>query len=191
MGDKDSFDEKEGAFLIDVARKTIENELFNKNQGILPDHDLHEKFLKKRGTFVTLTRNGNLRGCIGHIVPHEPLIESIKNNAVAAAFRDPRFPPLQRDEWKDVDIEVSVLTDPQPLSYSDAEDLLQKLRPGIDGVIIQKGYHSATFLPQVWKQLPDKETFLNHLCMKAGLPADAWKNGDLAVLTYQVQAFEE
>jgi AmmeMemoRadiSam system protein A len=134
---------------------------------------------------------GNLRGCIGHIIPQESLIEGIKVNAINAAFRDPRFPSLTKEEWKKVEIEVSILTDPKPLSYSDANDLLKKLRPGIDGVIIKKGYHQATFLPQVWEQLPSKEKFLNHLCFKAGLDRDGWRKGDLEVSTYQVQAFEE
>ena len=112
-------------------------------------------------------------------------------NAINAAFRDPRFPPLSRDELNRIKIEVSILTNPRPLEYKDAQDLLAKLRPGIDGVIIKKGFHEATFLPQVWEQLPRKEDFLTHLCLKAGLDGDAWRRGDLEVSTYQVQAFEE
>ena len=88
-------------------------------------------------------------------------------------------------------MEISILTDPKPLIYSDAEDLLKKLRSGIDGVILKKGYRQSTFLPQVWEQLPEKEDFLNHLCLKAGLDRNAWRKGDLEVSTYQVQAFEE
>ncbi len=195
MTERDRLSKKQGEYLLKVARRTIEKELFGRS---MPKDKYYEKiesmpdvFNEKRGTFVTLTRGGHLRGCIGHIMPQEPLLESVEDNAVSAAFRDPRFPPMTKDEWDGVKIEVSVLTDPKPLSYSDAHDLLDKLRPGIDGVIIKKGYHLATFLPQVWEQLPAKEEFLNHLCMKAGLPGDAWKKGDLEVSVYQVQAFEE
>jgi len=195
MTERDRLSKKQGEYLLEVARRTIERELFGRSMSKDKYHENIESipdiFSEKRGTFVTLTRGGHLRGCIGHIMPQEPLLESVEDNAVSAAFRDPRFPPMTRDEWDGVKIEVSVLTDPKPLSYSDAHDLLDKLRPGVDGVIIKKGYHLATFLPQVWEQLPGKEEFLNHLCMKAGLPGDAWKKGDLEVSTYQVQAFEE
>jgi AmmeMemoRadiSam system protein A len=108
-----------------------------------------------------------------------------------AAFRDPRFPPLRPDELERVVLEVSVLTEPRPLPYSGAADLVARLRPGLDGVILKKGSAQATFLPQVWEQLPEPGPFLSHLCRKAGLSADAWKRGGLDVLTYQVQYFEE
>ena len=144
-----------------------------------------------RGTFVTLTIKGELRGCIGSLEGREPIVDGVRHNAVNAAFHDPRFRPLGRQELDKVTIEVSILSEPQPLAYTDGEDLLGRLRPGTDGVIIRKGYASATFLPQVWEQLPDKEEFLTHLCLKAGLAPDAWRRGDLEVLTYQVQYFEE
>ncbi len=191
MADKDNFTEEDGQYLLSVARKTIEQRLLAEETQEPSEDDISAKFHERRGTFVTLTSGGNLRGCIGHIIPQESLIEGIRVNAINAAFRDPRFPPLTKEEWKSVKIEVSILTDPEPLSYSDAEDLLKKLRPHVDGVIIKRGYHQATFLPQVWEQLPHKYRFLNHLCLKAGLAADAWKKGDLEISTYQVQAFEE
>jgi len=140
---------------------------------------------------VTLTIGDNLRGCIGHITPQETLFEGIKINAINAAFRDPRFSPLSKKEWERVKIEISVLTDPEELPYEDAPDLLNKLRAGVDGVILKKGYYQATFLPQVWEQLPKKEDFLGHLCVKAGLDRDDWKKEKLEVSTYQVQAFME
>jgi len=149
------------------------------------------KFSERRGTFVTLTINDNLRGCIGHIIPQETLLEGIKENAINAAFKDPRFNPLSKKEWDNVKVEISILTDPKPLEYSDAEDLLKKIRPDVDGVIIKKGYYQATFLPQVWEQLPDKKEFFTHLCLKAGMDGNEWKKGNLEVYTYQVQAFEE
>jgi AmmeMemoRadiSam system protein A len=138
-----------------------------------------------------VTKNGELRGCIGSLTAVEPLIESVKRNAINAAFHDHRFPPLGTEEVDEVEVEVSILTDPQPLEYSDPEDLVKKLQPGEDGVIIHKGAARATFLPQVWDQLPEHEEFLSHLCMKAGLPAEAWQTATLDVLTYQVQYFEE
>jgi len=118
-------------------------------------------------------------------------LEGVKRNAVNAAFHDPRFSPLSKDELDRTEIEVSILTEPQPLAFRDGQDLAQKLRAHVDGVIIRKGHASATFLPQVWEQLPGPEDFLSHLCLKAGLPSEAWKNSELEVLTYQVQYFEE
>ncbi len=182
---------EQGEFLIKVARNAIESELFGKGLKRTPLEGLSEKLKKPGAAFVTITEKGQLRGCIGHIIAREPLIRSVEDNAIAAAFEDPRFFPLRKDEFKDIKIEVSVLTEPRPLKYKDAEDLLNKLRPGIDGVIIKKGPYTATFLPQVWEQLPSKELFLEHLCLKAGLPSDEWKRGKLEVFTYQVQAFEE
>jgi AmmeMemoRadiSam system protein A len=143
------------------------------------------------GTFVTLKQRGQLRGCIGTLSASEPLAEGVRRNAINAAFHDPRFSPLTGGELDQVVIEVSVLTEPRPLAFSDPEDLLGKLRPNVDGVILRQGYASATFLPQVWEQLPKKEDFLGHLCLKAGLPRDAWKRPRIEVSTYQVQYFEE
>jgi AmmeMemoRadiSam system protein A len=191
MVEEDKLTEEEGRCLLSVARETIHQRLFSSERQDLPDSQVSPKFSEKRGTFVTLTIDGGLRGCIGHIIPQEPLLEGIRINAINAAFQDPRFRPLSRKEWERVKIEISILTTPEALTYSDAEDLLDKLRPGIHGVIIKKGFHQATFLPQVWEQLPDKKEFLTHLCMKAGLERDAWKKEKLEVSTYQVQAFEE
>jgi AmmeMemoRadiSam system protein A len=119
------------------------------------------------------------------------MVAGVRDNALNAAFHDPRFSPLRKKELDQVHIEVSVLSEPVPLAYTDTDDLLSRLRPGTDGVIIKKGLASATFLPQVWEQLPQPEAFLSHLCMKAGLPAGQWRGGDLTVLAYQVQYFEE
>jgi len=182
---------EQGEFLLRVARDAIKAELFGKDFKRTPLEDLPEELKKPGAAFVTITENGQLRGCIGHIIAREPLIRSVEDNAIAAAFEDPRFFPLRKDEFKDIKIEVSVLTEPRPLKYEDADDLLNKLRPGIDGVIIKKGPYTATFLPQVWEQLPSKELFLEHLCLKAGLPSDEWRKGKLEVFTYQVQAFED
>jgi AmmeMemoRadiSam system protein A len=193
MEDKGRLSEDQGRRLISIARKTIEKELFPNTGGSAVDDAGSESgvFEKRRGTFVTITKGGSLRGCIGHIIPQESILEGVKENAINAAFRDPRFSPLNRNEFKDIRIEISILTEPEELHYSGEKDLLARLRPGVDGVIIKKGYRQATFLPQVWEQLPAKEEFLAHLCLKAGLSPDAWRKGDLQVSTYQVQAFEE
>lgn len=191
MNDKESLTAEQGKYLLQEARTTIQEALSGEKAQKGKEDSLPPVFHQRRGTFVTLTIGGNLRGCIGHIIPQESLLEGIRENAINAAFKDPRFRPLGKEEWKRVHIEISILTDPKPLTYSGAEDLLHKLRPGVDGVIIKKGYHQATFLPQVWDQLPRTEEFLTHLCLKAGLDGDEWKKGHLEISTYQVQAFEE
>jgi AmmeMemoRadiSam system protein A len=191
MSEADKLTEEEGKHLVEMARTTIQKALFNPKDKSEPESGSSPKFQERRGTFVTLTLNGALRGCIGHIIPQESLIEGVRINAINAAFRDPRFRPLGQNEFEKIKVEVSILTQPKPLPYTDANDLLSKLRPGTDGLIIRKGYHQATFLPQVWEQLPNKRDFLTHLCLKAGLPGDAWAYDQLEVHTYQVQAFEE
>jgi AmmeMemoRadiSam system protein A len=191
MGTAKRLSEDEGKYLLDLARKTIGNRLSNSEPPRIDPETVPQKFQERLGTFVTVTIDGNLRGCIGHIIPRETLIEGIRENAINAAFRDPRFSPLTQEEFDEIQLEISVLTLPQELTYTDAKDLLNKLRPGVDGVIIKKGYHEATFLPQVWDQLPDKKEFLTHLCLKAGLSPHSWKTEKLVVSTYQVQAFEE
>ncbi len=151
--------------------------------------------LEKRACFVTLKmkdkpRGSNLRGCIGSILPYRPLIEDVISNAKAAAFDDPRFPPLTPEEFDRVKIEVSVLTVPEKLEYEDVEDLRRKIRVGIDGVILKLSTHQATFLPSVWEELPDFDLFFAHLCLKAGLPADCLKYHP-TIYTYQAIEVEE
>jgi len=186
-------DKKKGDILLNVARKSIEKKLnVHAPEADDLDKDLSDKIYNaRRGTFVTLKKNGQLRGCIGNLMADKSVLEGVQDNAINAAFHDPRFPPLSKNELEQVDIEISLLTEPQILEYKDKDDLLEKLRPNVDGVIIRKGPYSATFLPQVWEQLPDKKSFLGHLCSKAGLPPDEWQRGALEVMTYQVQYFEE
>jgi AmmeMemoRadiSam system protein A len=140
---------------------------------------------------VTLTQAGRLRGCIGSLRATRALREDVQRNALSAAFQDPRFAPLNASDLAQTEIEVSILGVPQPLDYTAGEDLRQRLRPHRDGVIIRQGTAGATFLPQVWEQLPRPEDFLDHLCRKAGLPAKAWLTGKLEVETYHVQYFKE
>ena len=140
--------------------------------------------------FVTLTQRGALRGCIGTLAAYRPLREDVAANAVNAAFRDPRFPPLTAEELPDTHIEVSVLSDPEPYPYTDRADALSRLRPGIDGLTLEYGSHRGTFLPQVWDSLPVPDDFLNHLVRKAGLPP-GWWDDDARLSRYTVTAFDQ
>ena len=135
---------------------------------------------EKKGCFVTIKKKGELRGCIGTIKPIYSLKDCVVKNAYNAAFRDPRFEPLRSEELKDIEIEISVLTEPQKLEYKDAEDLLNKINKGM-GVIIKKGFREATFLPQVWEEIPDKQEFLEQLCRKASLPSNCWRDAEVYV----------
>lgn len=186
---------EQGEMVVRVARLTLKETL----SGGLTAAEREELAAARRdpalqtpgAVFVTLTLRGCLRGCIGCLAPSGPLVEAVADNAVNAALHDPRFPPLTAAELDRVRIEVSVLTAPQPLAYADPEDLLRRLAPGKDGVVLRQGRASATFLPQVWKQLPRPEEFLEHLCLKAGLSREAWKSSRLEVSTYRVRCFQE
>ena len=185
---------EQGQRLIQVARRTIASKLgtLDDPDKVIPDNDLADPgFQEKRGTFVTLKTKGQLRGCMGCLTPSETILEGIQRNAINAAFNDPRFPALTLIELNQAAIDISILSKPRELEYSEGSDLLEKLRPTIDGVIINKGLARATFLPQVWEQLPRTEDFLAHLCRKAGLSPDEWKRGGLGVSIYQVQYFHE
>ncbi len=150
----------------------------------------HPRLAEPGAAFVTLRRNGRLRGCIGSILPRRPLIEDVIQNARAAAFRDPRFPPLRAGELEGLDVEVSVLSAPAPLPYADEADLRRKIRPGVDGVILRLDGRQATFLPTVWEQLPDFSAFFSHLCRKAGLPGDCLRLHP-EILVYQAEEIRE
>ena len=184
--------EEQGKALLLLARQRIEEHLGIAPRDVDGREQAGEVAQEKRGVFVTLHRGGALRGCIGSLAATEPLVDAVKRNAVNAAFHDPRFEPLTAAELADLHVEVSILTEPQLLPHADADELLRRLRPGIDGVILQSpGGEQATFLPQVWQQLPLPVQFLGHLCRKAGLAENAWRAGKLRIHTYQVQSFEE
>jgi AmmeMemoRadiSam system protein A len=159
--------------LLGLARNAIA-EKFGAARQPLPEEDWLQQ---PAATFVTLTENGELRGCIGSLQAHRPLLEDVRNNAVAAAFEDPRFLPLTRAEFPQVEVEVSLLTPPQPMNFTGEADALAQLRPGVDGVIFEYGAYRSTFLPQVWEQLPQPRQFMAHLRRKAGLPDDFWADG--------------
>ena len=185
------YNKKQKTFLLQLARKAIVNHLESGNTLKINEEEIDAELREKRGVFVTLTGNGNLRGCIGHLVPIQPLYLDVIDNAVNSAFDDPRFNPLDADELENIKIEISVLSLPEPLEYKDAADLLNKLVPLKHGVILKKGFYQATYLPQVWEDLSDKELFLSSLCQKAGLYPDEWKTAHPDIQVYTVEKFEE
>jgi AmmeMemoRadiSam system protein A len=186
---------EQGQLLVKLARHTLSEHLLKK----LPQKEIDSLnaaltdpcFNSSCGTFVTLTIDGKLRGCIGNLTSNESMVSGVRRNAINAAFHDPRFSSLSLSELDRASIEVSILSEPRPLYYREAADLLKKIRPHIDGVILRKDIASATFLPQVWDQIQQPQDFLAQLCLKAGLASDAWQQSKLEVSTYQVQHFEE
>ena len=177
--------------LLLLARQVIT--LGVNNQPIPPiDIQTLSPLLKQDGaSFVTLTEDSELRGCVGALEPTMPLAEDVRYHAIAAALQDYRFPPVGPSELPRIKIEISRLTLPQSLEYTNPQDLINHLRPDIDGVILKDGVRKATFLPQVWEKLPDAQSFLSHLCQKMGAPSDLWERRPLQVLTYQVEEFHE
>ncbi|MBF0202075.1 MAG: AmmeMemoRadiSam system protein A [Desulfamplus sp.] len=195
QGEEDVLSEDQGQILVRLARAVIgerlgmESHLIEKK--ILLEKVGQPEFSEKTGTFVTIHLNKKLKGCIGSLESSESIAEGVVKNAVNAAFHDPRFTPMTVDELHGADIEVSVLSKPVPLVYKESDEILSGLKQDIHGVIIKKGRLQATFLPQVWHQLPEKKMFLEHLCKKAGLPAREWQKGTLEIFTYTVQSFED
>lgn len=187
----EEYTKEEKDFLLKLTRRTIEHFFDAKEKLKIADEEVpFDQLKEKRAAFVTLTQNNNLRGCIGSLEPAIPLYEEIIDKSFSAAFRDPRFIPLAKEELAKTKIHISILTVPRPLSFQDQQDLLRKLIPKKDGVVLKKGINSATYLPKVWEELPAKEDFLTSLCHKAGLPIDTWKK-KIEVLTYQTVDFSE
>jgi AmmeMemoRadiSam system protein B/AmmeMemoRadiSam system protein A len=176
-----------GHTLLTLARNAIEKK-FGQETHVLTSP--HPDLTKPAATFVTLTQNGLLRGCIGSLEARRPLATDVAANALAAAFHDSRFPPLRQVELEMTRIEVSLLDTPEPLDFANEAEALERLRPGIDGLILNCGSHRATFLPQVWESLPTPRLFLQNLKLKAGLPASFW-NPHLTLARYGVQKWKE
>lgn len=184
----DPVPENAGTLLLPTARASIEHAL-----GLLAEAPTERPAwaVAPGASFVTLTEGGLLRGCIGSLQAVRPLLDDVRDNAVAAATRDPRFAPVTRGELGALAIEVSVLSAPIPLAASSLADAYAALVPGVEGVIVEVGpWHQATFLPQVWEQLPDPEAFLRHLWLKAGVPPGEWRAGT-TLQTYTVRAWHE
>jgi AmmeMemoRadiSam system protein A len=175
-----------GRVLLPLARAAIAAQL-----GIAHAAHGDQPWLKTSGaSFITLMLGEKLRGCIGTLRAHRTLAEDVQANAVAAAFRDPRFPPLGAGEFSGVALEVSVLSALEPLAFADESDALRQLRAGIDGVVFEYGYHTGTFLPQVWEDFKEPSEFLAHLKYKAGLPPDFW-DAEVRLSRYTVFKWRE
>ena len=185
------FSHSEKQFLLKTARQAIETILQGDKLPPLKLEELPPALRELGACFVTLSIAGQLRGCVGSIQARQALIDDVRDRAIGAAFGDPRFPALTAPELEDLEIEISTLTKPQPLLYEDPDDLIRKLRIGIDGVILKDQFRRATFLPQVWEKLPDPDLFLSRLCQKMGLAADTWRHDKLEVEIYQVEKFAE
>ncbi len=179
--------------LLNMARKAIEYKIKGA-QYKLDDteaNELPDELKEKRAVFVTLTKKTELRGCIGHLEPTQEIYKDVIENAISAGFGDPRFSSVTEKELKDIVIEISILSLPEKIEYNTIDELLNSIIPGKHGLIIKKGFKGATFLPQVWEQLPNKENFFTNLCAKAGMYPEEWKNGKLEVETYEVENFKE
>ena len=189
-----NFSDADREFLIRLARNTLTRYLKDGSILKIDEKRVSENLRANGACFVTLTKKGTgLRGCIGIFERRLPLYQNVIDRAISAAVHDPRFPKVRYEELKDIKIEISVLTAPEKILFNSPDELLAKLRPEKDGVILKTKYGSSTFLPQVWKQLPDKEQFLLHLCRKQGAPDMTWRNNykDIEVLTYQAIVFGE
>lgn len=175
-----------GFALLTIARNAIEKRFGFEPRTVTP----HPELAHPGASFVTLTQNGALRGCIGSLEAHRTLAADVAANAAAAAFHDPRFAPLTSEELPRTRLEVSLLTPAERIDFSDENDAIARLRPGIDGLILTHGSRRATFLPQVWESLSDPRQFVAQLKLKAGLAADFWDE-QIALARYGVQKWKE
>lgn len=185
------FSSQERQLLLELARESVSATAMDRRLPRVDPANLPERLAAPGASFVTLMLHGRLRGCIGTLQAVLPLAEDVILRASSAARDDPRFPPVSEPELAELQIEISVLSAPRPLDYSSPQQLLERLRPQVDGVVLAHGRQRATFLPQVWERVPDPVQFIEMLCSKAGLPADAWRTLPLEISTYQVESFEE
>jgi len=188
---EDFLKESEKKTLLKVARNAIAKVVFGEKPPIITLADYSPNLQEDGVTFVTLTKTGKLRGCIGALEPYQPLVLDVQEHAVASAMNDFRFPNVSEEELPHIKIEISRLTPIKPLNYSTPHELMSLLRVKVDGVLIKYGGRRATFLPQVWEQVPDPVRFLSQLCMKMGMKPELWREQELEVYTYQVEKFEE
>jgi hypothetical protein len=187
----DSLTPAEQQTLLKLARQALIAAVQGKPPPVLEISAMTPTLLAQGAAFITLTEHGQLRGCIGALEPYQSLAEDVREHAASAAVEDYRFQPVKESELAEIAIEVSRLTLPKTLSYVGPDDLVAKLKPGVDGVILRDGMRRATFLPQVWKDIPQPAEFLSNLCWKMGASPDLWKRKHLDVLIYQVQEFKE
>jgi AmmeMemoRadiSam system protein A len=180
--------EEQQGILLELAERAIRHALETGRALQVDPADFEEPLQVPAACFVTLKKQGELRGCIGSLEAHRSMVEDVAHNADSAAFSDPRFPPLREEELAGLELDISLLTPAEEIHFSSEADLLSQIRPGIDGLIIEEGYRRGTFLPSVWEQLPRPEQFLQHLKLKAGLPPDHW-SGNIRVSRYTTQIF--
>jgi uncharacterized protein len=173
--------------LVDLAASAIRHEIERGRPPAVDPRDYPEPLRVEAATFVTLEREGRLVGCIGTLEPRESLVESVASNACAAAFRDPRDLGPRPRTTDGLDIHISILSPMEPMQFDSEEDLLRQIRPGVDGLLLEDGFHRGTFLPSVWDQLPDPSDFLAHLKTKAGLPPGYWSSS-IRVFRYTAQS---
>jgi AmmeMemoRadiSam system protein A len=179
-------------YLLQLSRRAIEKYLISQMLLNLDESDLAKELLKKRATFVTLTKNQELRGCMGELEAQKPLYQSVIDNSLASAFLDPRFNPVTLNELKQINIEISILSPLNKIpAFNSIQKLLNYLEQNKPGLLIKKNGFQATFLPQVWEELPHPQDFLSQLCLKAGLQEKEWQNLDLEISEYQVEKFQE
>ena len=176
--------------LLALARQSIEQGLAEQGWVAAPKMDLPPPLAEPRGSFVTLRIDRQLRGCCGSITATRPVGEDVWHNAWASAFADPRFSPLEVEEWPDVHIHISVLSPLQNMTVADEDDLLSQLRPNVDGLVLERDRDRATFLPDVWEQIPDPVDFVRHLKQKAGWPGNSW-SPYIKVQRYTTESFGE
>jgi AmmeMemoRadiSam system protein A len=165
-----------GALLLDFARRSIRYGLFQGRPIAVALQELPGALTEPLASFITLELNGKLRGCVGTLDAIRPLVSDVAHNAYAAAFHDPRFPPITAAELDEIAIHISILTPAEEVAFSSEDDLVARLRPFVDGLIIQEGHQRGTFLPSVWRSLPDPKLFLQCLKQKAGMPRDYWSD---------------
>jgi uncharacterized protein len=188
---EDKLTDEEKRILLVLAREAMECSVQGISLPPLDNQSLTSHLLENGVCFVTLSIDGELRGCVGGLEACQPLVDDVREHAVAAALQDFRFAPVCPEELSHIKLEISRLTLPLPLEYCQPEELLSKLRPGTDGVVLRDGARRATFLPQVWEKLPDAADFLDHLCYKLGGASNLWQKKHLDVLVYQVEEFHE
>mgnify|MGYP000152544415 CR=1 FL=1 len=181
--------DKQHQLLTDIARKSIKHGLEKGTPLAINITEIPEDLTVARASFVTLEKHGQLRGCIGMLEARRPLIEDIAYNSFAAAFSDPRFPPLIEDELNDLNIHLSILSPSEPIPCRSEAELIEQLRPNIDGLILDDGQHRATFLPSVWESLPNPIDFIHQLKIKAGLSENYWST-QLKAYRYTTESFE-
>lgn len=177
--------------LLELAREAMTDAVTGKRKKDIDISSISDPLRQIGASFVTLTIEGELRGCIGTLEAYQPLYRDVQDHAIQSALEDYRFPPVTAEEIPLISIEISRLTSPVPLPYKKPEELPGLLKPHVDGVILKDGFHRATFLPQVWQQLPEPPIFLSHLCQKMGAAPDLWKRKVLEVSIYHVEEFSE